>query len=109
MMEEHLRDATTRGFINIATDGQAQGQINGLAVYDLGDYAFGKPSRISASVGLGKEGLTNIDREADLSGPFHNKGVLIIGGFMRQAFRPTGAAYPGSQPGVRTELRDGGR
>ncbi|MCB2192759.1 MAG: AAA family ATPase [Deltaproteobacteria bacterium] len=90
MMEEHLREATTRGFINVATDGIAQGQINGLAVYDLGDYAFGKPSRISASVGLGKDGVTNIDREADLSGPFHNKGVLIIGGFLRKRFARRG-------------------
>ena len=90
MMEEHLREATTRGFINIATEGTAQGQVNGLAVYDLGDYAFGKPSRISASVGLGKEGVTNIDREADLSGPFHNKGVLIIAGFLRQRFARRG-------------------
>ncbi|MBU2468464.1 MAG: AAA family ATPase [Proteobacteria bacterium] len=90
MMEEHLREATTRGFINIDTEGSVQGQINGLAVYDLGDYAFGSPSRISASVGLGKEGVTNIDREADLSGPFHNKGVLIIGGFLRQRFARRG-------------------
>ncbi|MBU1154859.1 MAG: AAA family ATPase [Proteobacteria bacterium] len=90
MMEEHLRKATTRGFINIATEGSVQGQINGLAVYDMGDYAFGSPSRISASVGLGKEGVTNIDREADLSGPFHNKGVLIIGGFLRQRFARRG-------------------
>ncbi|MCF8043618.1 MAG: AAA family ATPase [Desulfarculaceae bacterium] len=90
MMEEHLRESTTRGFINIATEGSVQGQINGLAVYDLGDYAFGSPSRISASVGLGKEGVTNIDREADLSGPFHNKGVLIIGGFLRQRFARRG-------------------
>lgn len=90
MMEEHLRDATTRGFINIATEGSVQGQINGLAVYELGDYAFGSPSRISASVGLGKEGVTNIDREADLSGPFHNKGVLIITGFLRHRFARRG-------------------
>lgn len=90
MMEEHLREAVTRGFINVATEGVAQGQINGLAVYDLGDYAFGKPSRISASVGMGKEGLTNIDREADLSGPLHNKGVLIIGGLLRRRFARQG-------------------
>ncbi|MCB2226254.1 MAG: AAA family ATPase [Desulfarculaceae bacterium] len=86
MMQERLQEAVTRGFIKVETDGQDVGQVNGLAVYDLGDYAFGKPSRISASVGLGKEGVTNIDREADLSGPFHNKGVLIIGGFLRERF-----------------------
>jgi lon-related putative ATP-dependent protease len=90
MMEERLRESVTRGFINLATEGQAVGQINGLAVHDLGDYAFGKPSRISASVGLGKEGVTNIDREADLSGPFHNKGVLIIAGFLRERFAKKG-------------------
>ncbi|MCF8031807.1 MAG: AAA family ATPase [Desulfarculaceae bacterium] len=86
MMQERLQEAVTRGFIKVASDGEALGQVNGLAVYDLGDYAFGKPSRISASVGLGKDGVTNIDREADLSGPFHNKGVLIIAGFLRERF-----------------------
>ena len=90
MVEERLQEAITRGFVTVATDGEKVGQINGLAVYDLGDYAFGKPSRISASVGLGKEGVTNIDREADLSGPFHNKGVLIIAGFLRERFARQG-------------------
>jgi len=90
MMEERLQEAITRGFIKVASDGQAVGQVNGLAVYDLGDYAFGKPSRISASVGLGKDGVTNVDREADLSGPFHNKGVLIIAGFLRERFARQG-------------------
>ncbi len=90
MIEERMREAITRGFINVASEGQQVGQVNGLAVYDLGDYAFGKASRISASVGLGKEGVTTVDREADLSGPFHNKGVLIIGGFLRERFAQKG-------------------
>ncbi|RJX36345.1 MAG: ATP-binding protein [Desulfarculus sp.] len=90
MIEERMREAITRGFINVASEGSQVGQVNGLAVYDLGDYAFGKASRISASAGLGKDGVTTIDREADLSGPFHNKGVLIIAGFLRDRFAHKG-------------------
>ena len=90
MIEERMQEAITRGFINVASEGSQVGQVNGLAVFDLGDYAFGQPSRISASVGLGKDGVTAIDREADLSGPFHNKGVLIIAGFLRERFAQSG-------------------
>lgn len=84
--EERLREAVTRGFIHIDTSGSQVGQVNGLAVFDLGDHAFGHPGRISASLGLGREGVVNIDRESNLSGPFHTKGTLILAGFLRNRF-----------------------
>ncbi len=70
----------------VATDGRAVGQVNGLAVYDLGYHAFGIPGRVTARVGLGREGVVNIEREAHLSGPTHDKGVLILSGFLRGTF-----------------------
>jgi ATP-dependent Lon protease len=69
--------------IMIESDGAEVGQVNGLSVYNLGDYAFGKPSRITAKVAMGKAGIINIEREAELSGPTHNKGVLILAGYLR--------------------------
>jgi len=57
--------------------------VNGLSVYDTGEYAFGKPSRITAKTSMGKAGIINIEREADLSGRTHNKGVLILAGYLR--------------------------
>ena len=63
--------------------GEVVGQVNGLAVYSLGDYMFGKPSRITASTSMGRTGLINIEREADMSGSTHNKGVLILAGYLR--------------------------
>ncbi|MCB2186531.1 MAG: AAA family ATPase [Deltaproteobacteria bacterium] len=86
MVEERMQEALTREFIRVDTEGAVVGQVNGLAVYDLGDHAFGKPSRITASLGLGREGVVTIDRQSELSGPFHTKGVLILGGFLRDRF-----------------------
>ncbi len=80
-IEEKLAEMIEDGSILIDTTGSEVGQINGLSVYDLGDYSFGKPSRVTARVFMGKEGLTNIERESDLGGPIHNKGVLILQGF----------------------------
>jgi hypothetical protein len=62
------------------------GQVNGLSVLDLGDYAFGRPSRITARVGLGEEGLVDIEREVKLSGPTHSKGVLILTGYLLEQY-----------------------
>jgi predicted ATP-dependent protease len=59
------------------------GQVNGLSIYNLGDYMFGKPSRITAKTSLGKAGIINIEREAEMSGPIHNKGVYILTGYLR--------------------------
>lgn len=86
LIEEKIQDMIDRGSIMIDTDGAKVGQINGLAVYSLGDVMFGKPSRITATTSMGKAGIINIEREADLSGSTHNKGVLILGGYLRAMF-----------------------
>jgi ATP-dependent Lon protease len=62
------------------------GQVNGLAVYELGDHRFGKPSRITVETGVGRSGLINIEREADMSGASHSKGVLILEGYLRRMY-----------------------
>ncbi len=80
-LEEIIGRMIDEGTIHIDADGDAVGQVNGLSVYDLGDYAFGKPSRVTAKVFLGKEGVVNIERESDLGGRIHNKGVLILQGY----------------------------
>lgn len=70
----------------IDTDGERVGTINGLAVYESGEFGFGKPTRITASVGLGNGSIINVEREAGMSGSTHNKGVLIISGYFRENF-----------------------
>ena len=86
MYEEKIQERIDDGTIMIDTKGAVVGQVNALSVYNLGDYMFGKPTRITARVGLGNTGVINIEREADLSGPTHNKGVLILGGYLRGAY-----------------------
>jgi predicted ATP-dependent protease len=78
MMEE--------GTILVDTDGEKVGQINGLSVLGLGDFSFGKPSRITVSVGVGKKGIIDIEREAQMGGPTHTKGVLILSGFLNERY-----------------------
>jgi lon-related putative ATP-dependent protease len=84
--EEKLQEFIDEGLLFIETAGQVVGQINGLSVYALGDHAFGRPSRITATIALGKEGVVTIDREAQLAGNIHNKGVLILAGFLKSRF-----------------------
>lgn len=84
--EEQLQEMIDRGSLYVDTDGEVVGQVNGLAVYSLGDYSFGKPSRITAVTAMGKGGIINIEREADMSGPTHNKGIFILSGFLRRQF-----------------------
>ncbi|EFK09303.1 putative ATP-dependent protease [delta proteobacterium NaphS2] len=86
MVEEHIQEMIDRGTLMIDVAGEAVGQVNGLAVYSMGDYAFGKPSRITCSTAMGRAGIINIEREADLSGSTHNKGVLILGGYLRKKY-----------------------
>jgi predicted ATP-dependent protease len=75
-----------RNVIVVATEGEAVGQVNGLSVINLGDMAFGQPSRITASMGVGREGLLDLQREAQLSGPIHSKAVLTLQGFLVDRF-----------------------
>ncbi|MGQ9859575.1 MAG: AAA family ATPase [Thermodesulfobacteriota bacterium] len=83
LTEEKLREMILEGTILIDTDGWKVGVVNGLAVYDIGDISFGKPSRITAQTSMGREGIINIERESELGGPIHNKGVQILSGYLR--------------------------
>jgi ATP-dependent Lon protease len=74
------------GIIMIDSDGMVVGQVNGLSVYSFGDHAFGKPSRITAKTSIGKAGIINIEREVEMSGPIHNKGVYILAGYLRDRY-----------------------
>ena len=82
LVEEKIRRAITEGKIIINTSEKLIGQVNGLSVIELGDISFGKPSRISAIVQPGEKGVINIEREVELSGPIHSKGVLILSGYL---------------------------
>jgi len=83
MIEEKIQEMIDEGTILIDSDGAVVGQVNGLAVYSLGDHMFGKPSRITVKTSMGKAGIINIEREAEMSGPTHNKGVYILAGYLR--------------------------
>jgi predicted ATP-dependent protease len=86
LMETKIREMIEEGTLFIETDGARVGQVNGLSVLEIGGYAFGKPVRITASAALGKAGLINVEREANLSGRFHDKGMQIIAGYLRTRF-----------------------
>ena len=86
LIEEKIQEMIDDGTILIDSDGTVVGQVNGLSVYDLGDHSFGKPSRITAKTSLGKAGIINIEREAEMSGPIHNKGVYILAGYLRSQY-----------------------
>ena len=86
LFEEKLQEMIEDGTIMIDSEGLVVGQVNGLSVYDLGDYSFGKPSRITVKTSLGKAGIINIEREAEMSGPIHNKGVYILSGYLRDRY-----------------------
>ena len=86
LAETKIREMVEQNLIFIDTTGERTGQINGLSVLQIGGYAFGKPVRITSSVALGKAGIINIERESNLSGRFHDKGVHIISGYLRQVF-----------------------
>lgn len=84
--EEKLQEFITSGTILIDTVGRRVGQINGLAVLQVGDYSFGRPSRVTVTTSMGHAGIVNIEREAKLSGSTHDKGVLILSGYLRQMY-----------------------
>jgi lon-related putative ATP-dependent protease len=81
-LEEKIQDAIGRGQLFVDTDGGTVGQINGISVWQVGDYAFGRPTRITARAFIGARGVVNIEREINLSGPIHSKGVLILSGYL---------------------------
>jgi lon-related putative ATP-dependent protease len=86
MYEEKMNEIIEKNIIMIDTVGKKVGQINGLAVLDVGDYTFGKPTRITATTYTGRSGIVNIEKEADLSGSIHDKGVQVITGYLGQTF-----------------------
>ncbi len=82
LISERINELIVDGTIMVDVKGAVAGQINGLSVYDLGDFSFGKPSRITARIYMGRSGVINIERESQLSGKIHDKGVLILTGYL---------------------------
>ncbi|MGC8805582.1 MAG: S16 family serine protease, partial [Candidatus Ratteibacteria bacterium] len=91
LIEQRIEELIKEGVIIVDTEGEKVGQINGLSVLSLGDYQFGKPSRITVSVSMGKTGPVHIDREVKMAGTIHNKGFLILKGLLFEKF---GKNYP---------------
>ncbi len=81
-IQEIIKDDT----IMIDISGKVTGQVNGLSVYEIGQYSFGRPTRITAKTGVGSSGVINIEREVKLSGPIHSKGVYILSGYLRDKY-----------------------
>jgi lon-related putative ATP-dependent protease len=90
-IRERMQESIERNIVLIDTSGETIGQVNGLSVINLGKFAFGRPSRITARIRLGKGNVIDIDREVDLGGPLHSKGVLILTGYL-------GARYAEEEP-----------
>jgi len=86
LIQQRINEMIDKGMIIIDTDGEKMGQVNGLEVIDLGDFAFGKPTRITASLGVGREGLIDIERESKLGGRLHTKGVMILSGYITDKY-----------------------
>lgn len=82
LIQERVQEMISRGVIKIDVNGSEVGQVNGISVFNMGDITFGQPNRITVSVGLGHEGLIDIEREARLAGPIHTKGVMILSGYL---------------------------
>jgi lon-related putative ATP-dependent protease len=86
LIQEKIQEMISRGVLLIDTETEKVGQVNGLSVMGLGDFAFGNPSRVTASIGLGREGVIDIEREAKMGGPIHTKGVLILSGYLNEKY-----------------------
>jgi lon-related putative ATP-dependent protease len=86
LIETKIREIIQEGTLLVDTAGSRVGQVNGLSVLEIGGYMFGKPVRITASAAMGKLGLINVERESNLSGRIHDKGMQIISGFLRRIF-----------------------
>lgn len=86
LIEEKIFELINEGKIIIDIDNKKVGQVNGLSVYEVGNLSFGKPTRITASAYIGEKGIINIEREVELSGPIHDKGVLILSGYLGKKY-----------------------
>ncbi|MCA9995719.1 MAG: AAA family ATPase [Anaerolineales bacterium] len=90
-VEKRIQESILKNSIFIATDGEVIGQVNGLTIIDLGDYAFGQPGRITARTYMGEDGVVHIERQTEMSGPIHDKGLLTLMGYL-------GGTYARNQP-----------
>jgi len=86
LIQEKIQEYIKRGVFLIETEGAKVGQVNGLSVIDIGDFAFGRPSKVTASIGVGRDGIIDIEREASMGGPIHTKGVMILGGYLSNKY-----------------------
>lgn len=86
LIEKRIEELIKEGTIMVDTDGEKVGQINGLSVISLGDYSFGKPSKITCNIYIGRGGIVNIDREVKLAGRIHNKGFLILNNYINEKY-----------------------
>ncbi|MFX0068464.1 MAG: Lon protease family protein [Candidatus Hodarchaeota archaeon] len=86
LLQEKIQEMIERGFVLIDIEGEKVGQVNGLSVMSLGDFSFGRPSRVTSSIGMGREGIMDIERESMLGGNIHTKGVMILGGYLTEKF-----------------------
>ena len=90
LIEERMQEAFAKGTMLLDTEGTAVGRINGLSVLSMGDWSFGHPVRLTAATGPGRRGIVSIEREVELSGPIHGKGVLILGGYLTRKYGQSG-------------------
>lgn len=90
-VEKRIQESILKNSIFIATEGEVVGQVNGLTVIDLGDYSFGQPGRITARTYMGEDGVVHIERQTEMSGPIHDKGLLTLMGYL-------GGTYARNQP-----------
>jgi predicted ATP-dependent protease len=86
LIQQKIQEFIERNIFLIDTEGAKVGQVNGLSVMGLGDFEFGRPSRVTASIGVGRDGVIDIEREAAMGGPTHTKGVLILSGYLANKF-----------------------
>jgi lon-related putative ATP-dependent protease len=86
LIQKKIEEMIGRDVLLIDTEGEKIGQVNGLAVLSLGDYVFGRPNKVTASVGVGKKGIIDIEREAQMGGPIHTKGVMILSGYLNDRY-----------------------
>jgi len=90
LLDQHLQEMITDGILMIDVQDAVVGQVNALSVYSLGDFSFGKPSRVAVSVAPGRAGIIDIERVAHLGGPIHTKGVMILAGFLNSRYSCNG-------------------
>jgi predicted ATP-dependent protease len=86
LLEQRLLEMVAQGSLLIDYDGERVGQVNGLSVFDLGDYAFGRPVRITATAGPGRGAIVSVERETEMSGRIHDKGFLTLSGYLRRHY-----------------------